>query len=296
MNARMTGSLALLAACGFAWMALSAWAEPPRSCPADRPCPAACTAATETQVALEFRIITASDDHFERVGVDFNAPCGEAARCLTDKQVHFLLEAAQGDRRTNVLQAPKVTLLDGQTGTVNLPGLRLTARPNVSADRHSVRVFVKVDATESPDGGKTAVGSLESTVAVPDGGTIVLGGLKTVAENGPPILSKVPHVNRLFKNVAPAGQQSVQVLVTPRIVCCAPDEKVATHAVSTTAATSARSADAPRQDRMVAELLRACEASCAEGRDAEAGRYLRAALAIDPTCLRRPADAASKAR
>jgi hypothetical protein len=43
----------------------------------------------------------------------------------------------------------------------------------------------------------------------------------------------------------------------------------------------------PRQQMLVAELMRACEAASAEGRDQEAGRYIRAAMAIDPTCLRR---------
>ena len=35
---------------------------------------------------------------------------------LSDIEAFFLLEAAQGDDRTNVLQAPKVTLFNGQTG------------------------------------------------------------------------------------------------------------------------------------------------------------------------------------
>ena len=38
---------------------------------------------------------------------------------LSDIEVFFLLQAAQGDDRTNVLQAPKVTLFNGQTGFVS---------------------------------------------------------------------------------------------------------------------------------------------------------------------------------
>ena len=38
---------------------------------------------------------------------------------LSDIEVFFLLQAAQGDDRTNVLQAPKVTLFNGQTAFVS---------------------------------------------------------------------------------------------------------------------------------------------------------------------------------
>src|SRR5207249_341856 len=37
---------------------------------------------------------------------------------LSDIQVFMLLEAAQGDRRTNIMQAPKITVFNGQTSTM----------------------------------------------------------------------------------------------------------------------------------------------------------------------------------
>ena len=44
-----------------------------------------------------------------------------------------------------------------------------------------------------------------TTVSVPDGGTVLLGGIKRLNEGrneiGVPLLSKVPYVNRLFRNV-----------------------------------------------------------------------------------------------
>ena len=39
---------------------------------------------------------------------------------LSDIQVFLFLEAAQGDTRTNVMQAPKLTLFNGQTATLNV--------------------------------------------------------------------------------------------------------------------------------------------------------------------------------
>ena len=39
---------------------------------------------------------------------------------LNDIQVFMFLEASQGDRRTNVMQAPKLTLFNGQTSTIQI--------------------------------------------------------------------------------------------------------------------------------------------------------------------------------
>ena len=65
--------------------------------------------------------------------------------------------------------------------------------------------------------------NIETTVAVPDGGTVVMGGLKRLSEArseyGPPILSKIPYINRLFKNVGYGrSAESLLIMVTPRII------------------------------------------------------------------------------
>src|SRR5262249_54371970 len=39
---------------------------------------------------------------------------------LSDIEVFFFMEAAQGDSRTNVMQAPKITLFNGQTSTITV--------------------------------------------------------------------------------------------------------------------------------------------------------------------------------
>src|SRR5206468_3958834 len=116
-------------------------------------------------------------------------------------------------------------------------GLQTTVRPTVAADRRFVRCELKVEQAElaSPtvplfpvttfitpvfEGGaqgqpipftqfiqqpSVSIVEVNTTVAVPDGGTVLLGGLKLLNEGrnefGPPILSKIPYINRLFKNV-----------------------------------------------------------------------------------------------
>jgi type II secretory pathway component GspD/PulD (secretin)/tetratricopeptide (TPR) repeat protein len=229
---------------------------------------------------------------------------------LSDLQVQMFLEAAQGDTRTNVMQAPKLTALNGtsasmtvgdfqffvtgmtvaqvsgqlvflpqnvpfavgitqpippnasiQNGLLNFtptapqtPGLGLFIQPVVSADRRFVRLNIQQSFTSLISGTQqipiTTVitpvfenggqgqptpftqflqqprfSNLETqtVVVVPDGGTVVMGGLKYMTEGrnefGPPVLSKIPYLNRLFKNVAYGREgRSILIMVTPRVI------------------------------------------------------------------------------
>jgi type II secretory pathway component GspD/PulD (secretin) len=203
---------------------------------------------------------------------------------LSDIQVFLFLEAVQGDVRTNVMQAPKLTMFNGQTATLFVGdyqyfttavtitpnrgqftyspnaiarplGVFLSMQPVISADRRFVRMSINPSLTNlsTPnielfpvvvpifplfDG--TATGQpvvftqflqqpvitsifVQTTVVVPDGGTVLMGGLKRLSEGrreyGPPILSKLPFINRLFKNVGYGRDvHSLLLMVTPRII------------------------------------------------------------------------------
>jgi general secretion pathway protein D len=215
---------------------------------------------------------------------------------LSDIEAYFLIEAAQGDRRTNVLNAPKVTLFNGQQAfvadAVSMPfvlgvipvvgefaaaqqpvivvlneGTLMTIQAVVSNDRRYVRLtvvpfFTQVgdvqeftfdgaasttnssSTTDDDDDGNeestndaaadTRSGvtvqlpafqfiAVVTTVSVPDGGTVLLGGIKRLSEGrnevGVPLLSKVPYINRLFKNVGIGREtDSLMMMVTPRII------------------------------------------------------------------------------
>jgi general secretion pathway protein D len=65
--------------------------------------------------------------------------------------------------------------------------------------------------------------TVSTTVSVPDGGTVLLGGIKRLSEGrnerGLPMLSQLPYINRLFKNVGIGRDtQSLMMMVTPRII------------------------------------------------------------------------------
>jgi type II secretory pathway component GspD/PulD (secretin) len=203
---------------------------------------------------------------------------------LSDVQVFMFMEAAQGDRRMNVMQAPKLTMFNGQTATININdfqffvtnvtvvqaggqiifvpnnvpvplGIFLTIQPVVSADRRFVRMNINpimtnlnsalvplfpitTFITPTFEGGQvgqpipftqfiqqpvfTTI-NVATTVNVPDGGTVVMGGLKLLNEGrnefGPPVLSKIPYIDRLFKNVGYGRDtSSLLIMVTPRII------------------------------------------------------------------------------
>jgi len=208
---------------------------------------------------------------------------------LNDIDVYLLLEAVQGDQRSNTMQAPKVMLFNGQTATVTVQdlvpfvtdvtpvvsagavtfdptvtsipnGTRLTVQAVVSSDRRFVRLTVipliqTVQAINQVrtlnvqgaaggagafGGGSTATATIQlptvsqvtvlTTVSVPDGGTVLLGGLKAHQEArneyGTPVLSKIPYLNRLFKNQATARvTSSLMLLVSPRIVILEEEEE-----------------------------------------------------------------------
>jgi Flp pilus assembly secretin CpaC len=217
---------------------------------------------------------------------------------LSDIQVFMFMEAAQGDRRTQIMQAPKITVFNGQTANINVTdnqffltgvsvaqagsaiffvpqnnpvplGISFQVTPVVSGDRRFVRlnltptmtnltnatvplIPVQIPVPQLFDGppGLTPAGGLQpaifqmffqqpsfqvisvnTTVNVPDGGTVLLGGLKTLAEArnefGPPILSKIPYLNRLFKNVGYGREaQSLMIMVTPRIIINDEEERI----------------------------------------------------------------------
>jgi type II secretory pathway component GspD/PulD (secretin) len=211
---------------------------------------------------------------------------------LSDIQVFMFMEAAQGNRRTNVMQAPKLTLFNGQTATIQIQdfqwfvtnvqvvqasgqvvfvpqnqpiplGVNLAVQAVVSADRRFVRLNLSPTLTNlasatvplfpittfiTPvfEGGAQGqpvpftqfiqqptftLVTIQTTVSVPDGGTVLLGGLKLMNEGrnefGPPVLSKIPYLNRLWKNVGYGRDtSSLLIMVTPRIIINEEEEQI----------------------------------------------------------------------
>jgi type II secretory pathway component GspD/PulD (secretin) len=278
----------------------------------------------------------------------FNANAGinVGLAILSDVEAFFFINAATGDKRSNLMFAPKVTLFNGQqaqvSNTVQRPfvigliptvgffsvgfqpiiraipeGIILNVQAVISADRRYVRLTVfpqfntitdvftfsfsggssnqqgqtgggqqgqqggagggfgggaagqggqggqfgfggiggatgqTGQSGQSSQGGQQNQGGqnqqaattqtvqqpvLESvnvttTVSVPDGGTVLLGGIKRLREGrnmaGVPILSKLPYINRLFKNTGVGREtESLMLMVTPRIIIQEEEEEL----------------------------------------------------------------------
>lgn len=213
---------------------------------------------------------------------------------LSDLELFFFLQAVQGNSRTNVLNAPKVTMFDGQTASINdtaqrpfvvsfdpvvgdfavaqrpvivvlNEGTQMNVQSVVSQDKRFVRLtlvpqFTRIESADrqftfqgkrstatgtsilNPNGNQNSTNSnsdiiegttvqqptlgttsVQTSVSVPDGGTILLGGIKRLregrTERGTPILSKIPYLNRLFKNNAIGREtNTLMMTVTPRII------------------------------------------------------------------------------
>ena len=136
-------------------------------------------------------------------------------------------------------------------------GITLFTTPVVSADRRYVRmtlapVFITLngfDTIQVPaavggsglgGGGATinatiqlpnyTITNVSTTVTVPDGGTVLLGGVKKLTEQrvefGVPVLSKIPMLDRLFRNIGIGRQTStLMLMVTPRIIILEEEEE-----------------------------------------------------------------------
>jgi type II secretory pathway component GspD/PulD (secretin) len=139
---------------------------------------------------------------------------------------------------------------------------------------------------------------IQKSVVVPDGGTVLLGGYQKVCEKPEevpvPVVSEIPYLNRLFKvECTQPESRRVLVLVTPRIVVTEQEEEKAVLVPPVAAAVAVTRAQAieiekpARQAKVLAEVLQAYDAACAEGRGEEAEKLARAALILDPTCFHR---------
>jgi hypothetical protein len=256
-------------------------------------------------------IRTIGADGLERIGVDFeaanpsentaSAPARDCAqvqvpRFLNDKQLYQFLERVGDDTKSNVLMPPRWTLLNKETKTETLiEGGALvfgyTVRPVVSADHRFIQVALKVEQKD------VTPAVCETTVVVPDGGTVLLGGFQATREVEKecplPVVGYIPYVNRLFKVVETSSEpRRGFMLVTARIVGQPQQQEKSGQATAVCPRCqeeprwqAAASDPSARQAKVVAELLRAYDTACDEGRADEADKFARAALILDPTCF-----------
>ncbi len=204
---------------------------------------------------------------------------------LSNYQLNLLLNATEINKRNTLLEAPRLTLFNGQRATMvvedvqnyvqsftqnasggNLggngavgttlnvlpltTGLSLSVQATVSSDDRYVIMTIQPSLSQllslqtfnilgqnpaTATGAaatafpgfvqlpQTQVTEVSTTVSVPDGGTLLLGGERlageTTIEAGVPVLSQIPIINRLFTNSSTTKDNLVLlILVRPRII------------------------------------------------------------------------------
>jgi len=191
----------------------------------------------DVQVALETRVLGVTDDFLQRTGVncgpdvkdgpaqDTDEFAKHGYRLLTDEETGLLVRTAQDQARNGLLFAPKITVLSGQSTTLHLGDPQspyaLLLQPVASEDRKSVQLRFAAGTAE-----KTEFQENHPPLTIPEGQTLLIdprNGLTPEAfglgnEVGVPMLSKIPHVTKLFKNTREVRTSKVYLLVTPRIV------------------------------------------------------------------------------
>lgn len=194
-----------------------------------------------------------------------------AGSFLDNLQVDFLIRATQANRRSSIVQAPRLMMFNGQRAYVAitrsrqyvssvtpsvaegavgvqpvqaaaLSGTTLDVEGTISADRKYVTITIRTDRAGEPafqqfevqraSGNSPGIfimlpdqeqTSIRTTVSVPDGGTVLLGGLKQVGEVeievGVPILSKIPILKRAFTNTTEVKDtQTLLILLKAKIL------------------------------------------------------------------------------
>lgn len=90
----------------------------------------------DVEIALEVRIVRVEESFLERLGIVCQTlPAGPSAdqsgpqlkhRFLSDIEMFMFMEACQGDKRTTLMQAPKLTLANGEIRTIQLQEFQWT--------------------------------------------------------------------------------------------------------------------------------------------------------------------------
>jgi Flp pilus assembly secretin CpaC len=232
----------------------------------------------EVEVSVELRLVSVSP-RTARAMAELAGGTEEVC-LLSDAQVFELMKGAQGDRKTQIMQAPKITVGNGQraslkmstsehflTGatvseidgeSVLLPknepietGIKYTVRPVVAEDRHSIDLSVCISLSQvdgpvtlipwqaMPDDGdgrsrktglqvflqqpKIVSTNIDRVLKIPPGQSALIDAgvrlVETRHESAAPVVSRIPYVNRLFRNIGYGREaQHLFVMVTPRLI------------------------------------------------------------------------------
>jgi Flp pilus assembly secretin CpaC len=237
----------------------------------------------DMEVAVEIRLINLSEGYKEKFEGTNPAKDNQGNYRLNASQALEFVKFLQEDKGFNIMQAPKLTVFNGQKAKISLLdqqtfltrvnvsqeggnysfqsgvdtislGQSFSVRPTVSPDKKHVNLNLGVylanldgavpliPITTQDSNQKKVVNfvqqpkvnkiELEKTLKIANGENVLIHLGRNLVERrteyGPPVLSKIPYMSRLFRNTA-FGREATDlfVMVTPRIIINEENEKVA---------------------------------------------------------------------
>lgn len=138
----------------------------------------------------------------------------------------------QNNMEASITQGKQIPVQTIQNNTISVvyrvAALELKVTPQITPDGHII-TKLSIDNNSADFGNLVndippiTTQSIKTSVMIPDGGTIVIGGMykieKSTTKAGVPLLSKIPLLGSLFRNSAKRREQKeLLIFVTPRII------------------------------------------------------------------------------
>ncbi len=178
----------------------------------------------ETQkdsILVEARFITLPENFMQDLNPKMELP--EGTSIVDDLQTEFLIKATEAFETAKILVAPKMLVLDGETGTFKTTrnqtitkdndeeeevevGLKMTVTPHLQDSKIILTEF-EFDYTYFIDEVEMSIATttVATKASIPDGGTILMGPYEIHEENQPPQnLYCLLKVQKIEKQEAPA--------------------------------------------------------------------------------------------
>ena len=180
----------------------------------------------EVQILVEARFVRIPDTLFERVGIHFDsatdpqdaaglAAADEKSAMLSDLEVALFLRAANSSPKANLIAAPKITLFNGQSGSISMSSVdegrdgTFKFQAVCSDDHRSVRLRFAVGAETNISDARVRTVSESKTLLLnvtDDVTSEMLGAARP--NRGLPLLGDIPYISRVFQNTGDSAKAS----------------------------------------------------------------------------------------
>jgi hypothetical protein len=227
------------------------------------------------EVVVEMRVVEVRDDLFlKKIQPHLPTRTNDGETLLNDLEVYALLAMTQGDKGTNVLQAPKIAVFPGQRAKLTADDFDASFRTMVATNLRHVDVDVKVTLGKA---------QFEKATRLLDGTTLALTTRK--GNDARLLLLVTPRIILKVEENVLAGEAPKAAQPKPRVIQAGATDVVPAPIRVQPTYTAPQAAEAASVNTRLANVLRKYEKACQDGDRAQARRWALRALEIDPACF-----------